>query len=118
MEVNVPIWPQELCVSKFTQEITPNQICAGVYEGKGDACQVPPKLIIFLLKKKLCGDKENFFFALQGDSGGPLMHQLSNGRWVSVGIVSWGIGCGDPGRPGVYTRVNSYLEWIFANTVF
>lgn len=54
----------------------------------------------------------------QGDSGGPLLHQLANGRWVNIGIVSWGIRCGDPGYPGIYTRVNSYLDWIFANAVF
>jgi len=43
--------------------------------------------------------------ACQGDSGGPL---LANG--VLVGIVSAGIGCGR--RPGVYTRVSKYLDWI------
>lgn len=57
-------------------------------------------------------------FSPQGDSGGPLLHQLGNGRWVNVGIVSWGIRCGERDRPGVYTRVNSYLEWIFENAVF
>ncbi|KAK2579335.1 hypothetical protein KPH14_008287 [Odynerus spinipes] len=92
MEVAVPIWPQEKCVRSFTQRITSTTMCAGAYEGGRDACQ--------------------------GDSGGPLVHQLGNGRWVNVGIVSWGIRCGMPGRPGIYTRVNSYLDWIFANAVF
>jgi secreted trypsin-like serine protease len=46
------------------------------------------------------------------------MHQLSNGRWVNIGIVSWGIGCGVVGRPGIYTRVNTYLDWIFANAEY
>lgn len=40
MEVSVPIWPQHLCMTKFIQEITPDQICAAAYEGNGDACQV------------------------------------------------------------------------------
>ncbi|EZA53249.1 trypsin-1 [Ooceraea biroi] len=92
MEVAVPVWSQERCVRSFTQRIPNTTMCAGAYEGGRDACQ--------------------------GDSGGPLLHQLSNGRWVNIGIVSWGIRCGEPGYPGVYTRVSSYLDWIFANAIF
>ncbi|XP_013857574.1 trypsin-3 isoform X2 [Austrofundulus limnaeus] len=43
----------------------------------------------------------------QGDSGGPL---ICNGRLE--GIVSWGIGCGDPNYPGVYTKIRNYRTWI------
>ena len=31
---------------------------------------------------------------------------------VLVGIVSRGKGCGLKNRPGIYARVNAFLEWI------
>lgn len=43
----------------------------------------------------------------QGDSGGPLTRL---GRLV--GLVSTGEGCGRPGVPAIYTRVDAYADWI------
>ena len=34
-------------------------------------------------------------------------------RFTLWGITSWGIGCGDPERPGVYTRLAKYIPWMF-----
>jgi len=45
----------------------------------------------------------------QGDSGGPLMI-FSGGRWLQVGITSWGNGCAS--FPGVYSRVSQLSSWI------
>ncbi|KAA0200991.1 hypothetical protein HAZT_HAZT001597 [Hyalella azteca] len=52
----------------------------------------------------------------RGDSGGPLTVQFK-GRHIQLGIVSWSLPpCADPLKPGVYTKVTNYLEWIEENT--
>lgn len=50
----------------------------------------------------------------QGDSGGPLFERTTTTAETPrlVGITSWGIGCGDPVFPGVYTRVSVCLAWL------
>lgn len=50
---------------------------------------------------------------MQGDSGGPLIYQdRISGRFQLHGITSWGDGCGEKGKPGVYTRVSAFSDWI------
>lgn len=47
----------------------------------------------------------------RGDSGGPVV--LTNGSPILVGLVSWGKRrCAGDGRPGVYTRIDQYAQWI------
>ena len=36
-------------------------------------------------------------------------------QWVVVGIVSWGDRCSLPDKPGVYTKVEAYADWIRSN---
>jgi len=61
-------------------------LCAGQLEGGKDACS--------------------------GDSGGPLIQKMSDGSMVQMGIVSFGAGCARANRPGVYTRLSTFAEWI------
>ncbi|XP_017284442.1 transmembrane protease serine 4a isoform X2 [Kryptolebias marmoratus] len=66
--------------------VTPRMICAGILKGGVDACQ--------------------------GDSGGPLVYSSSS-QWNLIGAVSWGAGCAEANRPGVYTNVDEMLNWIY-----
>lgn len=89
-EVQVPILTLSQCRnSKYKpSRITANMLCAG--KGVQDSCQ--------------------------GDSGGPLLvNSGGDDKYELVGIVSWGVGCGRPGYPGVYTRVNRYTDWVKRN---
>ncbi|XP_077519706.1 uncharacterized protein LOC144129428 isoform X4 [Amblyomma americanum] len=57
--------------------------------------------------------------ACQHDSGGPLAVKVSRDDkdiWEVVGVVSFGVQCGLPGFPGVYTRVATFVPWILQST--
>ncbi|XP_041097143.1 plasma kallikrein-like isoform X2 [Polyodon spathula] len=62
----------------------------------------------------LAGEVEN---TCQVNSGGPLVCKLKGGSsaFRLVGAGSWARGCADPDKPGVYSSVSRYVEWI-ANT--
>uniref|UniRef100_A0A6B0UWI6 Putative subfamily protein s1a unassigned peptidase n=1 Tax=Ixodes ricinus TaxID=34613 RepID=A0A6B0UWI6_IXORI len=47
----------------------------------------------------------------KNDSGGPVV-QYKKGSYVLVGIIAWGVECGNPKYPGVYMEVSSFLPWI------
>ena len=50
-----------------------------------------------------------------GDSGSPFVMKIFQGgawKWVAVGLVSWGEGCGIQGRYTFYTKLAAYVDWI------
>ena len=65
----------------------------------------------------LAGSIDGGMDSCQGDSGGPLaVRNVEDTEWLLVGITSWGLGCAQEGKPGVYTKVSNYINWINTNT--
>uniref|UniRef100_A0A8C9BDA0 Transmembrane protease serine n=1 Tax=Phocoena sinus TaxID=42100 RepID=A0A8C9BDA0_PHOSS len=62
------------------------------------------------------GYLEGIYDACMGDSGGPLVGKDLKDTWYLIGIVSWGDNCGQKNKPGVYTKVAYYRNWITSRT--
>jgi len=88
-EAEVTILPQHECERKNGEHnIMDNMICAQGRNSEGkitDGCQ--------------------------GDSGGPLVCEV-DGKWFIFGATSWGFGCADEAKPGVWARVHKGMDWI------
>jgi len=62
----------------------------------------------------LCAGGEAGKDACSGDGGGPLVCGVDSGDGATLaGLVSWGVGCGEAGVPGVYTNIANYVNWIY-----
>ncbi|KAL3278693.1 hypothetical protein HHI36_016229 [Cryptolaemus montrouzieri] len=93
-KIELPVVPRDTCQSELRKtrlgeyfELHPSFICAGGEKGK-DTCK--------------------------GDGGSPLVCPIQGqaDRYVHVGIVAWGIGCGEDSTPGVYASVAKFRKWI------
>ena len=85
--VDLNIMPPQECVKSHAMKFAPAcMLCVGDKRGGKDTCN--------------------------GDSGGPLVVTTDAGP-VLAGIVSWGDEwCGRPGKPGVFTNVAVFVDFI------
>uniref|UniRef100_A0A3Q2DSZ4 ST14 transmembrane serine protease matriptase n=1 Tax=Cyprinodon variegatus TaxID=28743 RepID=A0A3Q2DSZ4_CYPVA len=89
-KASVKLINDEVCNKFMGGRVTSRMFCSGFLEGGVDACQ--------------------------GDSGGPLACLEESGKWFQAGIVSWGEGCAQRDKPGIYSRVIKFREWIKEKT--
>ncbi|XP_034527889.1 transmembrane protease serine 11A [Ailuropoda melanoleuca] len=91
-EAKLKIISDDVCKQPhvYGHDIKSGMFCAGYLEGIYDACR--------------------------GDSGGPLVVKDLKDTWYLIGIVSWGDNCGQKNKPGVYTKVVYYRNWITSKT--
>ncbi|TRY73974.1 hypothetical protein TCAL_13251 [Tigriopus californicus] len=95
-EVTIPTVDSASCQQSLSTDIpglviTNNMLCAGLAAGGKDSCQ--------------------------GDSGGPLVSNHFTGSYYEVhGVTSFGVGCANANRPGVYAKVSAALNWILGLT--
>ncbi|XP_073842048.1 tequila isoform X2 [Musca autumnalis] len=84
----VPILADDVCRRKnvYGNAMSEGMFCAGFLDENVDACD--------------------------GDSGGPLVCSDDGGETL-YGIISWGQHCGYANHPGVYVRVEKYIDWIY-----
>ncbi|XP_078354018.1 testisin-like [Oculina patagonica] len=77
-----------------------------------ELCNIPEIYDGIIHERALCaGPAEGGVGPCQYDSGGPLACQ-ERGLWYLTGIVSWGVGCGEPNKFGVYSDMSVLTDWV------
>ena len=85
--------------------------CNASYKAFGEALESD---FYFVAETEICaGAPEGAKDSCYGDSGGPLVAPADNPQgFVQVGIVSWGVQCGNPALPGIYSRISQFYDWV------
>ncbi|KAL2081958.1 hypothetical protein ACEWY4_021776 [Coilia grayii] len=86
-ETGFPVIENKICnrPAYLNGRVKEHEMCAGNIEGGTDSCQ--------------------------GDSGGPLVC-FAQKTFILQGVTSWGLGCANAMKPGVYARVSKFVDWI------
>ncbi|XP_006868535.1 PREDICTED: plasminogen-like isoform X2 [Chrysochloris asiatica] len=86
-EAQLPVIENKVCnrYEYLNGRVKSSELCAGLLAGGADSCQ--------------------------GDSGGPLVC-FEKDKYILQGVTSWGLGCAQPNKPGVYVRVSRFVPWI------
>ncbi|CAF1323227.1 unnamed protein product [Adineta steineri] len=86
-QADVRIFNNSYCHEVYDSVFDPTtEICAGDYNQRADT--------------------------MSGDSGGPLLMRQADGRWIVLGITSYGSAALPHIAPGVYVKISAYEEWL------
>ncbi|CAF1346319.1 unnamed protein product, partial [Rotaria sordida] len=68
---------------------------------------------VFDSDTEICaGDYDQRTDTMSGDSGGPLLIQQTDGRWIVLGITSYGAATTPTMAPGVYVKLSAHTKWL------
>ncbi|KAF6114449.1 hypothetical protein HJG60_010449 [Phyllostomus discolor] len=88
-EARVPVIENKVCNRQeyLNGRVRPTELCAGLLNTRDtvDSCL--------------------------GDSGGPLVC-FEKDKYILQGVTSWGLGCAEINKPGVYVRVSRFVSWM------